>query len=66
MALLLGPVIRNVSLAARKEVISWLIPKILFYIPTVAAFTTTCLLDFCSLSNSFYDVYTGAGYTPSY
>ena len=41
MALLLGPVIRNVSLAARKEVISWLMPKMLFYMPTDTAVTTT-------------------------
>jgi hypothetical protein len=41
MALLLGPVLRNVSLATRKEVISWLMPKMVFYMPTVAAVTTT-------------------------
>ena len=41
MAFLLGPVLRNVSLATRKEVISWLMPKMVFYMPTVAAITTT-------------------------
>jgi len=41
MALLLGPVLRNVSLSTRKEVISWLMPKRVFYMPTVAAVTTT-------------------------
>ena len=41
MALLLGPVLRNVSLSTRKEVISWLMPKMVFYMPTVAAITTT-------------------------
>jgi hypothetical protein len=41
MALLLGPVLRNVSLSTRKEVISWLMPKMVFYMPTVAAVTTT-------------------------
>lgn len=41
MAFLLGPVLRNVSLSTRKEVISWLMPKMVFYMPTVAAVTTT-------------------------
>lgn len=41
MAFLLGPVLRNVSVATRKEVISWLMPKMVFYMPTVAAVTTT-------------------------
>jgi hypothetical protein len=41
MALLLGPVLRNVSLSTRKEVIAWLMPKMVFYMPTVAAVTTT-------------------------
>jgi len=36
MAFLLGPVLRNVSLSTRKEVISWLMPKMVFYMPTVA------------------------------
>jgi uncharacterized membrane protein len=40
MALLLGPVLRK-SLSTRKEVISWLMPKMVFYMPTVAAVTTT-------------------------
>src|SRR5918996_4993606 len=39
--LLLGPVLRNVSLSTRKEAISWLMPKMVFYMPTVAAVTTT-------------------------
>ena len=41
MAFLLGPVLRNVSPATRKEVISWLMPKMVFYMSTVAAVTTT-------------------------
>ena len=41
MAFLLGPVLRNVSLATRKEVISCLMPKMVFFMPTVAAVTTT-------------------------
>jgi hypothetical protein len=41
MAFLLGPILRNVSLATRKEVISWLMPKMVFFMPTVAAVTTT-------------------------
>ena len=41
MAFLLGPILRNVSLSTRKEVISWLMPKIVFYMPTVASVTTT-------------------------
>jgi uncharacterized membrane protein len=41
MAFLLDPVLRNVSLATRKEVIFWLMPKMVFYMPTVAAVTTT-------------------------
>jgi uncharacterized membrane protein len=41
MAFLLGPVLRNVSPSTRKEVISWLMPKMVFYMPTVAAVTTT-------------------------
>lgn len=41
MAFLLGPVLRHVSLPTRKEVIFWLMPKMIFYMPTVAAVTTT-------------------------
>ena len=41
MAFLLGPILRNVSLSTRKEVILWLMPKMIFYMPTVAAVTTT-------------------------
>jgi hypothetical protein len=41
MAFLLGPVLRNVILSTRKEIISWLMPKMVFYMPTVAAVTTT-------------------------
>ena len=41
MVFLLGPVLRNVNLLTRKEVISWLMPKMVFYMPTVAAVTTT-------------------------
>lgn len=41
MAFLLGPILRNVSLSTRKEVISLLMPKMVFYMPTVASVTTT-------------------------
>jgi hypothetical protein len=41
MAFLLGPVLRNVSLSTRKEVVFWLMPKMIFYMPTVSAVTTT-------------------------
>src|SRR6187200_1351340 len=41
MAFLLGPILRNVSLSTRKEVIFWLMPKMIFYMPTVAVVTTT-------------------------
>jgi hypothetical protein len=41
MVFLLGPILRNVNLSTRKEVISWLMPKMVFYMPTVAAVTTT-------------------------
>lgn len=38
---MLGPILRGVSLSTRKEVISWLMPKMVFYMPTVASVTTT-------------------------
>ena len=41
MAFLLGPILKNVSLSTRKEVISWLMPKMVFFMPTVSAVTTT-------------------------
>jgi uncharacterized membrane protein len=41
MAFMLGPVLRNVSLSTRKEVTSWLMPKMVFYMPTISAVTTT-------------------------
>jgi len=41
MAFLLGPILRNLSLSIRKEIISWLMPKMVFYMPTVASVTTT-------------------------
>ena len=41
MAFLFGPVLRNVSLSTRREVISWLMPKMVFFMPTVSAVTTT-------------------------
>jgi uncharacterized membrane protein len=41
MAFLLGPILRNVSLSTRKEIIAWLMPKMVFYMPTVASVTTT-------------------------
>ena len=41
MAFLLGPVLRNVSLSTRRAVISWLMPKMVFFMPTISAVTTT-------------------------
>ena len=41
MAFLLGPILRKVSLSTRKEIISWLMPKMVFFMPTVASVTTT-------------------------
>jgi uncharacterized membrane protein len=41
MAFLLGPMLRNVSLSTRREVVSWLMPKMVFFMPTVSAVTTT-------------------------
>jgi sterol desaturase/sphingolipid hydroxylase (fatty acid hydroxylase superfamily) len=41
MAFLLGPVLRNVGLSTLKEVIFWIMPKMISYMPTVAAVTTT-------------------------
>jgi uncharacterized membrane protein len=48
MAFLLGPILRGVSLSTRKEVISWLMPKMVFYMPTVASLTTTAGYFFAS------------------
>jgi hypothetical protein len=41
MAFILGPILRNVSLSTRKEIISWLMPKMVFFMPTISAVTTT-------------------------
>ncbi|TBR09196.1 MAG: hypothetical protein EPO62_05310 [Candidatus Nitrosotenuis sp.] len=41
MALILGPILRRVSVATRKELISWLMPKMLFYMIVVSSVTTT-------------------------
>ncbi len=41
MAFLLGPVLRSISLSSRKEVICWLMPRMVFFMPTVSAVTTT-------------------------
>ena len=41
MAFILGPILGNVSLSTRKEIISWLMPKMVFIMPTVSAITTT-------------------------
>ena len=48
MAFLLGPILRGVSLSTRKEVISWNMPKMVFYMPTVASVTTTAGYVFAS------------------
>ena len=41
MAFLLGPILRNVSLSTRREVVTWLMPKMIFFMPTVASVTKT-------------------------
>jgi uncharacterized membrane protein len=41
MAFLLGPVLRNISLSTRKEIITWFMPRMVFFMPTVSAVTTT-------------------------
>ncbi len=41
MAFILGPILKNASLSTRKEIISWLMPKMVFFIPTISAVTTT-------------------------
>ena len=41
MAFLLGPILRNVSLSTRREVVMWLMPKMIFFMPTVASVTST-------------------------
>ena len=41
MAFLLGPILRNVSLSTRREVVTWLMPKMIFFMPTVASVTST-------------------------
>lgn len=41
MGFVLGPIVRKVSLPTRREIIAWLMPKMIFYMPTVASVTTT-------------------------
>ena len=41
MAFLLGPILRNVSRSTRREVVTWLMPKMIFFMPTVASVTST-------------------------
>jgi hypothetical protein len=41
MAFIHGPLIRNVSLSIQKEIITWLIPKMGFFMSTVSAVTIT-------------------------
>lgn len=41
MAFLLGPILRYVSLSTRREVVTWLMPKMIFFMPTVASVTST-------------------------
>lgn len=41
MAFLLGPIFRKVTIQTRKEIISWLMPKMVFYMTTVTAVTAT-------------------------
>lgn len=40
MALILGPILRKVSVSTRKEIITWLMPKMLFYMIVVSSVTT--------------------------
>lgn len=39
MGFILGPVLRRVSDDARKEITSWLVPRTLFYLPTLSVVT---------------------------
>ena len=41
MGFILGPIFRHVSIQTRKEIISWLMPKMIFYMSTVTAVTST-------------------------
>ena len=41
MGFVLGPILRNVSLSTRRELITWLMPKMIFYMTTVSSVTTT-------------------------
>jgi uncharacterized membrane protein len=41
MAFMLGPIFRRVTVQTRKEIISWLMPKMIFYMSTVTAVTST-------------------------
>lgn len=39
MAFLLGPILSNVTRTSRKEIASWLMPKLIFYMSTMSAVT---------------------------
>jgi len=41
MGFVLGPILRKVSLSTRREIITWLMPKMIFYMTTVSSVTTT-------------------------
>ena len=41
MGFILGPIFRHVSIQTRKEIISWLMPKMIFYMSTITAVTST-------------------------
>lgn len=41
MGFILGPIFRHVTIQTRKEIISWLMPKMIFYMSTVTAVTST-------------------------
>lgn len=41
MGFILGPILRRVSLSARREIIVRLMPRMVFYMPTVSIVTTT-------------------------
>ncbi len=39
MAFLLGPVLKRATFSSRREIISWLMPKLIFYMPTMSSVT---------------------------
>lgn len=41
MAIILGPIFRKVTIETRREIVSWLMPKMIFYMTTITAVTST-------------------------